>query len=398
MRKRETMKEKKSVQYYIFVTIIYILVFESLIERKIGIFRYFDEILAMTFIPIIIIHILRNKNNIKIKKYDLIILICLILQAVIGLCANIIYKYQPYYIVLSDLLLSYKFFMVYYASSMYFNKNIFKEEIVKHVKTIIILLFVLTIGNYIFDIWPAEMRFGVKANKLFYSHQTVLTANCVFLLALIVRTEKKTINPYSIAILLMLISTLRFKAIGLGVLFLIISVYVKITNKKIHFYKFAVIALIVMMLSYQQIKYYFVTVDNSARSMLLKTSFEIANDYFPLGTGFGTYGSYFSGVNYSPVYYIYNLQDIQGLQKKNPDFISDSFWPMIIGQFGYLGTILYMIAIIMIFRKIQDNYDIDNKEIYISKLICLSYLLISSTAESAFVHPMAIPLAILLGI
>ena len=65
--------------------------------------------------------------------------------------------------------------------------------------------------------------------------------------------------------------------------------------------------------------------------------------------------NYISGKNYSPVYALYGINNVYELSQNRTSFISDTFWPMIIGQFGYLGTLCYLICIILIYRDIQKN-------------------------------------------
>ena len=387
----------ENIKYYVFVAVMYILIFQDFLQNNIKIFRYFDEILALMFIPYFIVYIIKYKKTFKIKKYDFIIVSNLIIIGILGIVSNLKYQYQPFYVAISDFLIFYKFFLVYYLTEIYMRNCSINEKIVKNIKIIILLLFVLSIFNYVFNIWQGDIRLGIKSNKIFYSHQTSFSAVLVFLLAILIRYKKKLINIYVVIIMIMLFSTLRMKAIGFGVLFFILAIYVEKSNKKISIQKLFVIGLILIACSFQHIKYYFITIDDSARAMLLKTSFEIANDHFPLGSGFGTYGSYFSGVKYSPIYKLYGIDHIFGIQPNNTMFLSDSFWPMILGQFGYIAIIAYGVMIFMIFMKIQKSYTPENKNIYVSKLICLLYLLISSTAESAFVNPITIPLAILLA-
>jgi chromate transport protein ChrA len=69
---------------------------------------------------------------------------------------------------------------------------------------------------------------------------------------------------------------------------------------------------------------------------------------------------------------------------------------MIIGQSGWIGFIAYAIAIVMLFIAIQRLYKF-SLSFYASALIGLVYLLIASTAESAFVNPVAIPIAAMIG-
>ena len=224
-----------------------------------------------------------------------------------------------------------------------------------------------------------------------------MAAVCIALIANNIFFSKKINSIYNYIALIILVSTMRVKALGAVAVCLIIMIYIYKTNKKINFSKLGIIAIICIAVAYNQISFYFIKTTNSARASLTNTSFKIANDYFPVGTGFGTFGSYISGENYSPIYSIYGINNVFGLQQGKSNFISDTFWPMILGQFGYLGLICYVASIFLIYRRIQQEYDKNDKSIYITKLICLIYLLISSTAEAAFVNPIAMPLGLIMG-
>ncbi len=103
-------------------------------------------------------------------------------------------------------------------------------------------------------------------------------------------------------------------------------------------------------------------------------------------------------VDYSPIYSHYGISKVWGIVKGQTSFVTDIFWPMIIGQFGVIGLTVYVLIIYIMFRKIQDSFSIKNKNFYIAKIICFVYLIISSTSESAFVNSIAIPLALIIGI
>ena len=395
----ETIIYKKNKVYY-FILIIYLLVFQDLLQQYISVMQYFDEILAIILIPIMIFNCIKNKT-LKISKYNLYIVVCLIIITIIGLLGNVIYKYQSYIAIFTDVLLIWKFFLVYFLfekinKTKQLDNN--KKIILKHIKIITIILFVFTIMNYVLKIFPSEYRYGIMTNQLFYSHTTYLASSSIFLLVLYIRFSKKINSLYSYILLFIIISTIRTKAIVFVIIFLLLGNYLNISNKKIKINKIILFAIIAFFIGFQQIEFYFFEETDSARNVLLRTSIEIANDYFPIGTGFGTYGSYVSGQEYSPVYNIYKINNIWGIQRSNPSFISDSFWPMLLGQFGYIGMGVYILIIIIIFIKIQHGYKIENKAIYISKITALVYLLISSTSESAFVNPMAIALAITIAI
>ena len=389
---------KKKV--WLYLIIVNLLIFQNIFQQYISIVQYFDEILAAMSIPVICVYVIKYGNSLRIKKINLIIICTMSLLVICGLYSNIRFKYQPMIIILSDLILVLKFFVVYFMAEIILKKDVDKygKMIVNNLKIIIVVFMGLTILNYVSNIFPVDdIRYGIKSNQLFYSHPTLLAAICIFILASYIRYEKKINSKYVFLIIFVILTTLRLKAIGGIAIIFMMALYVDKKNKKITLTKWGILALICVALAYQQIEYYFIIIDDSARAMLASTSVKIANNYFPLGTGFGTYGSYFSVVEYSPIYTMYGLDKTYGLVKGRAFFASDNFWPMILGQFGYLGIILYCIAIYMIYLKIQKSYKIEDKYIYISKMICLAYLMISSSSESAFVNSFAIPMAILLA-
>lgn len=126
-------------------------------------------------------------------------------------------------------------------------------------------------------------------------------------------------------------------------------------------------------------------------------SIEIAKDHFPLGSGFGTFVSYYSGLSYSPLYGIYGLLNVNGLRQEATLFVSDSFWPMVIGQTGFIGLVAFVLAIVMRFNAIPKIRNV-SLSWYASALCGVCYLLIASVAESAFVHPLAVPIAMMIGL
>lgn len=80
-----------------------------------------------------------------------------------------------------------------------------------------------------------------------------------------------------------------------------------------------------------------------ARPALYYQSLNIANDFFPLGSGQGTFGSIPVNMVYSRVYYDYGLSDIHGLGESGENFKMDTHWASIMGENGYLGTLLYVL-------------------------------------------------------
>lgn len=69
------------------------------------------------------------------------------------------------------------------------------------------------------------------------------------------------------------------------------------------------------------------------------------------------------------------------------EFIADTFWPMIIGQFGVLGLGIYIYILLRIYKNIINN---DNLDYYFGQILALLYLIILSIAEASFSGPIVV--------
>lgn len=91
-----------------------------------------------------------------------------------------------------------------------------------------------------------------------------------------------------------------------------------------------------------------------------------ANTYFPFGSGFATFGSDQAARNYSRLYYQYGFNSLFGMNTKDGSFLSDTFWPMAIGQFGWIGSILYILIYVRIFFSFKwMNLNSEQKALFI---------------------------------
>lgn len=81
-----------------------------------------------------------------------------------------------------------------------------------------------------------------------------------------------------------------------------------------------------------------------ARPALYYRAFEMATDFFPFGTGQGTYGSVPVNIVGSRVYSDYELDKIWGLGDDTDfSFKMDAHWASILGEMGYIGALLYLL-------------------------------------------------------
>lgn len=78
-----------------------------------------------------------------------------------------------------------------------------------------------------------------------------------------------------------------------------------------------------------------------ARPALYYVGFLLLGDFFPFGTGLASFGSGATMHYYSDLYYDYGLNYIYGLSPEYPNFICDTFYP-ILAQFGVVGVGLFI--------------------------------------------------------
>ena len=111
------------------------------------------------------------------------------------------------------------------------------------------------------------------------------------------------------------------------------------------------IAALVLAVSWHKIEYYFLVgnsgtfdptvVQSFARPVLYATGFLILLDFFPFGSGLGSFATYASEKYYSGVYYYYGIDKVWGLSPSYSNFICDAYIPSL-AQFGVVGLILFI--------------------------------------------------------
>lgn len=116
-----------------------------------------------------------------------------------------------------------------------------------------------------------------------------------------------------------------------------------------------------------------------ARPMTYKTSLKLLWDYFPLGSGMGTFGTNAAWKYYSPIYPMYHLDQIWGLDRGG-GFICDAYYPTL-AQFGIVGVILFCI---FWKRRLKEIVRIPDMRCYRVAMMAFFCLAIESTADSSY--------------
>ena len=388
------------VKSSILVIMFYLLIFQNALENYFELFGILDESISLIFLLYGVYRITFNRKKAKINKNNIQIIVCLIIIGIIGLAGNILYKYQDTVPLIKDGVSVFKGMITYVCIPIIFldfKISDYLEIINKHIKIISVGILTLVLVNFVFDIFPHyEIRYGIKSQQIFFSHPTYLASFSVLLVGLLSVNLKnhKENKIYIFISLIILTTTMRFKAIAFIPIYMYMFYIVIIKERKLQIKDIVILCILGGIFAATQIREYVQNPD-WARSALSITSLKIGRDHFPIGTGFGTYASWVSGESYSKIYDIYGLNKVWGLSSDFYWFVADTFWPMIIGQFGFIGLAIYTFIIYKIYRNIKNN---DNLYYYFGQILLLLYLLVLSVAEASFSGPIVVMYMVFIGL
>lgn len=375
----------------IWTAIFVLFIFHSVLESLFFGFRIFDEIIALMCIPLAAYDYLKNKRakGIRVTKLKKAELLLLALFLLCGLLGNAIYQYQPLWVVAFSAILAVKFFMILLTAG-YLQKlwQVELEEqglVVQIVSIAWFLYFALSL------LWP-EVIVAPKAWDI--------CAKSSILFALLIYCNRQRVWLYRICVLLMVAMLfLSGKEKAYGAILIFGLFYYLIVHRKLQtkvryiFY----MAIPIAILAWDKIYYYYVEGNGRfAKSIMTSTSIQIAKDYFPIGTGFGTFGSNYAKEVYSPVYYLYGIAENGALGAESKLYLTDLFWPILFGETGVIGTILYVGLMILLFVQVQRVF-FYNKKKYFLLIFMYVFMLMTTFTEAGFMQPMVMVFAFIMG-
>ena len=392
------LKMRKKYGRIVIMVWMLLFTFQERLSKISSAFSYIDEAPLALFVISSVMHALLMGKIKRNFKYS----IAFIFFVGSGIVSNIVYHYQPLGLVVIDLIANLKFFCAISYFYGLINDSGSRDKYIPQLATVLSVILAITFCiDRVINIFPGQYRFGIKSAALFYGHPTYLAGICAFLIAILTVYDPQKYKIYILFDLLMLMLTLRSKAIVSAIFFVMLYIFVKKLHCKLKIWQMAVGAVIAVICAWSNIYFYFIKLGgHSARSVMLMTALRIMKDYFPIGTGFACYASHSASasVNYSPVYVKYGFDNVYELRNSTiGTFFDDQFWPIVFGQTGVIGTIGYIILLFLLFVRIQKIYKI-NLNIYMSSLFIFIYLMISSIAEPAFNNSISIPLAFTLAI
>ena len=348
-----------------------------------GVFSYADEVIAI----LLVLWALLSRCGEKVGIHERRGLAALGLLCILGLVGNLAFGYQDSaFAIAVDLFTCIKIFVAYFAARVVLRgkgRCLKAFQVVGRAFLAVAACGLLLHVAGIVQLGSGRVTFGIPCYQFIFSHPTNLAAYCVGFSALMFSGDKPKTGWLAVACLI-LVSTQRAKAVAMAfvILFFVFYGAAKRDDMRPSKLVFVFLGAGAVFFGADQIQEYFLT-STAARSLLMQDGLAIAGKLFPLGSGFATFGTYMSGEYYSPLYFEYGLNTVWGLWPSNPTFVSDSFWPAILAQFGFIGLVALVYLLVESGKSIAG--DAGTKEIRFASFGTIPiYLLILSTSDASF--------------
>lgn len=378
----------------IIICLYLFLIFYNSFSSRIPLGSYADEFLCIAFLIIAMGKKLNSKKKAKIKKDNLKIIGSCFLIFIIGIISNIAFGYTTSFnLIFRDVLQTFKFFITFLSAEYVFKNSQLnvKRQLITISKILITIIFLLGVISLLTDIGMGDsIRFGFRSYRFIYSYYNYLVFYELILLCTIM-TDEKPNTAYIVMGLATEAMTLRTK----GFIVVAMVLFVKLIGaarkrnfsfKRIYRLRYILpIVIIIYFVSRSKVSEYLSWgVYNSIRIGSLVEGFHIMINCFPLGSGFGTYGTNLSYAGKSAIYMIYNELNYRILLDPNYGYatMSDTYWPSIYAQFGLFGMILFCYSLILCIKKIFKDSNYSNR--VIPAFLIIVYLLLASFSEASF--------------
>ena len=383
------MKKNYNIYELGYIILFIFLFLQSVLSKISLIFSYSDELFACWGLWVFIQEPIRGGIWREYPKVMKIIRLSLFI-VIVGWISTAIYRIQPS---LSsnfwDCFTFLKIFLIFFLS-VYLLRNSRFNRIIEsvHQVTVIYILsgFVFLIISQFVNIGMSfEKRFGfndfmfINPNPGDYSSTLIISLVIFHIASFYMRRSLLLLKTITV---ILIIFTFRGKALGFIATYFMVVLFIKRYNK-LSKKSLLILAATGILGGYFQIRYYFL--DNvTPRALFLVNGITTANEYFPLGAGYSTYGSNMAKINYSPLYEQYGFDSVWGMNQEEQQFLNDNFWPMIMGQYGWIGLVMYVGILLIIFKLV--NNEINNKQLKIAGFSMFFLLVYSSVGGPIFVH------------
>lgn len=345
----------------------------------INILRYWDELASIVFLLVVLI---KGKKKNSIRLY-----IVAIAVVIIGLLGNFVFKFQSNSTaIMLDIVANLKVPICCYGFYLLTNKintaNVL-HKLRPFASIFIYTGFLLCFISMIVDIgMRGQQRLGLWGFNFIYKYAHVFSSMLLACLVIVdYAVARKRKRGILIAMgMIQLILTLKGASIVAVCSFVIISIVLN-HRKKIKAWHIILMIIAGTLAGTYQINEYFLENAKAPRAMLLMFGFRTMIKCFPIGSGFATFASDMANKYYSGLYRLYGFNLNWGT-REGSEFLNDSWWPIIMAQFGVVGLIVVVLIFYKLFKRIQSVKVDGRKKIMI--MTAFFYLMIASLGTSIF--------------
>lgn len=356
-------KKKKSryqikIKSFLVVILFIVLILLELFHNG----SYLDEVIGILSIAYLIVY------NRKINKYDIITFVILLGISAWGLISN---AYSGVSVTIRSIgidavtqvkVLASFFFMKYFITNE--EKQNVIEIFVPLAKLFTVIAFVCSILSQFVDLGMTRSeRYGLKCFDFIFAFNFQYIATFLLLLGSIVCSKKmspKKKNKFYVMAIIAIALDLRSQALLFSAIFVFLIIVMK-RYRKLNLVSLLVLGGIVLFLSQYQIDTYLAKED-TARHVFYEYAIKNANSFFPFGSGYATYGSAEASKNYSPLYFLYDFDEVWGMSPDFRPFLTDTYWASVLGQFGWIGAGAMVLVYYRVLRSMTNaNFTLEQR-------------------------------------
>ena len=395
--------DKDALVLFVFYVLF---MFQVNLQTYLSPFQFFDEGMFLLLITRYFLNFFKGKTYVTKEVPICLALIGTII--VIGVIGNYTTKIQtglsPMFM---DIINSFKCLLVLFCMSAetYSRKTIerFLRACVKLIRVLLFFAVPLAMLNIVVDIGMSyDVRFGIRSFTFIFYHAGTLNMICYIWIvtlsaALMIEEERKRTLITIGFTLIIWFSTLRSR--GMTYAFIYTCMLILVLWKKELKVSGPVLVGVAGFAFYivkDQMETYFAD-PTAPRAVLLYYGAVTMKRFFPIGAGFGTFGSSTAQKYYSKLYYEYGFDHMYGMNPDDCGYLTDCYWPQIMGQFGLIGTVLLVVVIGLVLAFIFKR---TSHCIYL-KLGCLiGYLciILATIAVNSLANFIAVGLFALIGL
>ena len=394
---------RDNVRYFLLVLCLYAVIFREPLEAA-GHYAVSDiiDLAAAAGLPALLWMAVRKRSW---RWPGVIGVVCLAVFVVSGMIGYSRLRYQTLSVTLDGLAPSISFFLWICLFAALFEGLPLERCAARlsfHVSGLSAVFVVLTFLDSWLHLWPRQIyRKGIGSIQIFYGHPSILAANAAILLVFLFLLIPYRKVPRVMAVLMAypLFMTLRIRVWGFMAVAAMLALWTGVLKKRVKPLFVLAAGAAGLAVGWKRLySFYFSPYAIlMARGQFATNGLRIARDYFPFGTGFGTFGSRAAQAHYSPVYYWYHMYHTPGLDPLWPSYACDTFWPMILGETGWLGMAGYLGLMAILAYGIFAQQT-KGAWAYTAAITAVVFELLDSTGNLAFADPSAAGFALALGV